>query len=83
MNSRFFFRFVKTVTDCRAGGGTLVRITPNDTDLRQLASRIERSIASAPVQEGERWKDKGYFLVWLIALLLLPAFRRGGGVALS
>jgi Ca-activated chloride channel family protein len=67
----------------RAGGGTLVRITPDDTDLRQLASRIERSIASAPVQEGERWKDAGYFLVWLIALLLLPAFRRGGGVALS
>lgn len=67
----------------RAGGGTLVRITPDDTDLQQLASRIERSIASAPVQQGERWKDAGYYLVWLIALLLLPAFRRGGGVALS
>jgi Ca-activated chloride channel family protein len=67
----------------RAGGGTLVRITPDDTDLQQLASRIERSIASAPVQEGERWKDAGYYLAWLIALLLLPLFRRGGGVALS
>jgi len=67
----------------RAGGGTLVRITPDDTDLKQLASRIERSVASAPVQEGERWKDAGYYLVWLIALLLLPAFRPGGGVALS
>ena len=55
----------------RAGGGTLVRITPDDTDLKQLASRIERSIASAPVQEGERWKDAGPWLVLLLVPLAL------------
>ena len=61
----------------RAGGGTLVRITPDDTDLKQLASRIERSIASAPVQEGERWKDAGPWLVLLLLPLALAGFRRG------
>lgn len=66
-----------------AGGGGLVLITPDDGDVRQLAARVERSIASAPVQEGERWKDAGYLLVWPLILLLLPAFRRGGGVSLS
>ena len=66
-----------------AGGGALIRITPDDSDVRQLAARVERSIASAPVQEGERWKDAGYFLVWPLVLILLPAFRRGGGVSLS
>jgi len=66
-----------------AGGGSLVLITPDDSDVRQLTARVERSIASAPVQEGERWKDAGYFLVWPLVLILLPAFRRGGGVSLS
>lgn len=66
-----------------AGGGSLVLITPDDGDVRQLAARVERSIASAPVQEGERWKDAGYFLIWPLILILLPAFRRGGGVSLA
>lgn len=66
-----------------AGGGALVLITPDDSDVRQLAGRVERSLASAPAQEGERWKDVGYFLLWPLVLILLPAFRRGGGVSLS
>lgn len=66
----------------RAGGGSLVRITPDDSDVRQLSARIERSIAAAPVKEGEHWKDAGYYLLWPLLLILLPAFRRGGGVAL-
>jgi Ca-activated chloride channel family protein len=67
----------------RAGGGALVSITPDDSDVRLLGARVQRSIASAPVQEGERWKDAGYFLVWPLLLIMLPAFRRGGGVVLS
>jgi Ca-activated chloride channel family protein len=67
----------------KAGGGSLVLVSPDDSDLRQLNARIDRSIASAPVQQGERWKDAGYYLVILFTLLALLFFRPGGAVALN
>lgn len=67
----------------KAGGGGLVLMTPDDSDVRQLNARIDSSIAAAPVQEGERWKDAGYYLVLIFAFLALPFFRSGGGVALQ
>lgn len=67
----------------KAGGGSLVLVSPDDSDVRQLSSRIERSIASAPAQEGERWKDAGYYLLILLIILVLPLFRRGGAVAVN
>lgn len=67
----------------RAGGGSLVRVTPDASDLQRLNARIERSITSAPVQEGERWKDAGYYLLPLFAIFFLLFFRPGGAVALN
>ena len=67
----------------KAGGGALVLVTPDDTDVRQLSARIEHSIAAAPVQEGERWKDMGYYMVAALFILVLPVFRRGGAVSVS
>ncbi len=67
----------------RAGGGSLVLVTADDADVRQLNSRIERSIAAAPPQEGERWKDMGYYLVLIFSLFFLAFFRKGGAVAVS
>jgi Ca-activated chloride channel family protein len=64
-------------------GGSLVRVTPDDSDLLQLTARIDRSIASAPAQEGERWKEAGYPLLFGLAFLVLPFFRRGGAVRLD
>lgn len=66
-----------------AGGGSLVLVTPDDSDVRQLNARLERSIATAPPQEGERWKDAGWWLVVLFSFLVLAFFRRGGAVAVS
>jgi Ca-activated chloride channel family protein len=63
-------------------GGDVVLPTADDADIRRLNSRIDTSIASAPAQEGERWKDNGYFLLPLLALLTLTFFRPGGAVAL-
>lgn len=67
----------------RAGGGSLVLATPDRSDVQRLNVRIDRSIASAPVQEGERWKDAGYFLLPLFAVFFLLFFRPGGAVALN
>ena len=47
-----------------------------------LGTLIERSIAAAPAQEGQRWKDNGYYLMLGLTLALLLFFRRGGAVAL-
>ncbi|MCW8872209.1 MAG: VWA domain-containing protein, partial [Xanthomonadales bacterium] len=46
----------------KAGGGSLVVVSPDDRDVRQLAGQIERSIEAAPLREGERWFDFGYWL---------------------
>jgi Ca-activated chloride channel family protein len=67
----------------KAGGGSLVLVSPDDSDVRQLSGRIERSIAAAPPQEGERWKDAGYYLLIVLAMLMLPLWRKGGAVAVS
>lgn len=67
----------------RAAGGSLVVVTPDDRDLRELERNIERSIARAPLVEGERWRDFGYWLTPLFALLALLFFRPGGAVALQ
>ena len=66
----------------KAGGGRLVLVSPDDSDVRLLNAQIDRSIAAAPAQEGERWKDMGYYLLPVFALMVLVFFRRGGAVAL-
>jgi len=66
-----------------AGGGSLVVVSPDDGDIRQLAGEIERSIEAAPLQEGERWVEFGYWLGLLFLPLLLLFFRPGGAVALQ
>jgi Ca-activated chloride channel family protein len=67
----------------KAGGGSLVLVTPDDSDVRKLSVQIEHSIAAAPAQEGERWKDMGYYLMAALLILVLPFFRRGGAVSVS
>lgn len=66
----------------KAGGGAYVAVTPDDSDLRELNARITNSIAAAPAQEGERWKDAGYWLLWPLLLVFLLFWRKGGGVPL-
>jgi Ca-activated chloride channel family protein len=67
----------------KAGGGNLVLVSPDDADVRQLAARIDRSIAAAPLLEGERWADLGYWLLPFFVPLVLVFFRPGGAVALQ
>jgi len=67
----------------RAGGGSLFLVSPDDSDIRSLSKSIERSFATAPPQEGERWNDAGYYLLVLFSLLALGFFRPGGAVSLG
>ena len=66
-----------------AGGGSLVEVSPDDRDIRRLAGQIERSIETAPLQEGERWVEFGYWLGLFFVPLMLLFFRPGGAVALQ
>ena len=67
----------------KAAGGDLTLPSVDNSDVRQLNAKIERSISSAPAQEGERWKDAGYLLLPLILLLAMFLFRPGGAIAVQ
>jgi Ca-activated chloride channel family protein len=66
----------------RAGGGSLLRVTPDASDVGALARAVTRGLRDAPAQEDEQWRDMGWWLLPLLGLVLLPFFRRGGAVAL-
>jgi Ca-activated chloride channel family protein len=56
----------------------VVRTTVDDADIKALSRRL--ATASAPPAapgEGERWRDAGYWLTPLLALLVIGWFRRG------
>ena len=67
----------------RAVGGTITTVTADKRDIQSLSSKIERSISKAPAQEGQQWQDAGYYLLVLLALIMLTFFRRGGSVAVE
>lgn len=56
----------------------VVRTTVDDADIEALSRRL--STAGAPPAapgEGERWRDAGYWLTPVLALLVIGWFRRG------
>ncbi|MCW8924873.1 MAG: VWA domain-containing protein [Xanthomonadales bacterium] len=67
----------------RVMGGTVTAVTADKNDVMALAARIERSISNVPAQEGQQWKDSGYYLLVPLILLILSFFRRGGSVAIE
>ncbi len=67
----------------RAMGGTVTTVTADKIDVENLSARIERSLSHAPAQEGQQWQDAGYYLIALLALIMLTFFRRGGSVAVE
>ncbi len=57
---------------------SLTFVTADDSDIRRLSSQISHRFSRAKqADEGTRWKDTGYYLVPVIALLSLLWFRRG------
>lgn len=66
-----------------AMSGTVTEVTADKSDVERLSSRIERSISTAPATEGQQWKDEGYYLLFILALLMLLFFRKGGAVSVE
>ena len=66
-----------------AAGGSLTLVSADDSDVQRLAGRIRTSLAHAPTGEGSRWRDRGYSLLPLAAVLLLLLFRQGGSVPVA
>jgi Ca-activated chloride channel family protein len=59
-------------------GARVVRMTIDAADVDSLARSAETDFRRAPTDEGgERWKDAGYLMVPLIALISLAWSRRG------
>lgn len=66
----------------KALGGTVVPTTPDQSDVAAIARRLDRGDNAAGIAgEGDHWHDAGYWLVPILALLALPWFRRGWGLA--
>lgn len=69
-----------------AGRGSYQRITLDDADLRALGVLSlragEAQDSTGANHSGRQWLDEGFWLVPLVMLLVLPAFRRGAGIAL-
>jgi Ca-activated chloride channel family protein len=56
----------------------VVRTTIDDSDIKALSRSLTSAAASpAAAGEGERWRDAGYWLTPVLALLVLGWFRRG------
>lgn len=57
---------------------SIVRITPDDTDLDQIERRVLSAYRAALLEDTRQdWEDKGWMLGWPALLLFLPWFRRG------
>lgn len=66
----------------RSGGGSYARLRQGDDDLRALGVLDPDRTDKAGGEEtgGLQWRDEGYWLLPLVMLLLLPAFRRRGAL---
>jgi Ca-activated chloride channel family protein len=60
-----------------AAGAELVLLTPDDADVHALARSAKYAAVLAGGDPGRRWQESGYWLTPLLALLMLPFFRRG------
>jgi len=66
-----------------AMGGSDITVAADKSDIENLSVKIERSISHAPASEGQQWLDAAYYLLWLLALIMLFFFRRGGAVTVE
>ena len=67
----------------RAAGGDVTTLTADDSDVRTILARAERSVRRGATSEASAWRDDGWFLVFPLLFLVALFFRRGGGLAVG
>lgn len=60
-----------------ATGADVATLTDDDTDVRWIAQRIRTDLAQKLANEGDRWRDMGWWLVVPLVLLFALSFRKG------
>lgn len=65
----------------KAIGARLVETTPDPADVRAVAGRLQGASSGEAPGEGAQWRDEGYWLTPVVALISLGWFRRGWMVA--
>lgn len=66
----------------KALGATLIPSSPDQADVTAIVRRLDRGDSAAGVAgEGQHWREAGYWLVPVLALLVLLWFRRGWALA--
>lgn len=62
----------------RLDGVSVVRITPDDSDLHEIERRLKSAHRAALLADDRlEWEDRGWWFVWPAAVLALLWFRRG------
>lgn len=60
----------------KSADASLVRLTPDDADVREVA-RAAKFSATTGAEESRQWKESGYWLTPVLAIVLLFFFRAG------
>lgn len=61
-----------------AFGGPVIRVTPDTADIRQIDRMLNAAYRRALLENSDQpWLDRGPWLAWPVALLVLLWFRRG------
>ncbi|RYU68772.1 VWA domain-containing protein [Aliivibrio finisterrensis] len=63
-------------TLARKSNGSVVTVTVDDRDIQSLNNKIQRHM-QLNNESAMPWKDMGYYLLFLVALLMLSWFRKG------
>jgi len=63
-------------TAARSADARVVQLTADDSDVQELASAAKFANVSGG-DANQRWAESGYWLTPVVAVLLLPFFRRG------
>lgn len=62
----------------RLGKAQVVQVTPDDADIRRIDGMLNAAYRQAMLENAEQpWQDRGHWLAWPAALLILLWFRRG------
>ena len=60
-----------------SAGAPWIPVSIDDSDISRINDGVKTSFAAMPSDEGNHWKDQGYWLLPVIAILALFWFREG------